>query len=162
MLAAERPLRRVEKGGQQGIFPLCQRDLGSAGVGETPGAPIELPTAELAPAPPWIPLRRSASGLLPSQHGADARQKFPKAEGFGEIIIGAQFQSDHPIDLVAPIAGADDYRNIGARSDLTQEVEPILLAEPQIEDDEIRLARGEMMDHLLPPRCGDGAHIVLL
>src|SRR5260370_39244866 len=43
VLAAERPLRRVEKGDQQSVFPLGQRDLGSARVGETPGAPIELP-----------------------------------------------------------------------------------------------------------------------
>src|ERR1700732_3510194 len=34
MLAAERPLGRVEKGGQQSIFTLGQRDLGSVGVGE--------------------------------------------------------------------------------------------------------------------------------
>jgi len=70
MLAAERPLGRVEKGGQQSIFTLGQRDLGSAGVGETPGTPIELPAAELAPAPLRIPLRPGRSGLLPSQHGA--------------------------------------------------------------------------------------------
>src|SRR6266478_3161610 len=162
MLAAERPLGCVEKGGQQSIFTLGQRDLGSAGIGETPGAPIELPAAELAPAPLRIPLRRGAAGLLPSQHGTDARQKFPKAERLGDIVVGPQFQSDHPVDLVASIPGGDDYRNIGARSDLAQQVEPVLLAKPEVEDDEIRLACGEMMDQLLPPRCRDGAHIVML
>jgi len=151
MLAAERPLGCVEKGGQQSIFTLGQRDLGSVGVGEAPGAPIELPAAELAPAALRIPLRRGASGFLPSQHGADAGQKFPKAEWLGHIVVRAQFQPDHPVDLVASITGRYDYRNIGARSDLAQQVEPVLLAKPEVEDDEIRLACGEMMDQLLPP-----------
>jgi hypothetical protein len=127
-----------------------------------PRAPIELPATELAPAPLRIPLRRGAAGLLPPQHGPDARQKFPKAERLGDVVIGAQFQPDHPIDLVAPITGGNDYRNIGARSDLAQQVETILLAEPQIEDHEIRLARREVMGHLLPPRRANGVHIVLL
>jgi hypothetical protein len=81
--------RWVEKGGQQSIFTLGQCDLGSVGVGEAPDAPIELPAAELAPATLCIPLRRGASGLLPSQHGAAARQKFPTVPPC--IIVGPQF-----------------------------------------------------------------------
>ena len=109
-----------------------------------------------------IPARHRASGLLASQHGANARQKFAKAERFGDIVVGAQLQPDDPIDLVAPVTGGNDYRNIGARSDLAQQVETVLLAEPQIEDHEIRLARREVMGHLLPPRRANGVHIVLL
>ena len=60
MLAAERSLRRVEKGDQQGIFALGQRDVGSVGIGQTPGAPVELPAAEPAAAPLRIPWRRGA------------------------------------------------------------------------------------------------------
>ncbi len=126
----------------------------------TPSAPIDLPATELAPAALRIPLRRGAAGLLPSQYGADARQKLPKTERLGDVVVGAQFQPDHPIDLVASTTGGDDYRNIGARPDVAQQVKPVLLTEPQIEDHEIRLSCGEMMDHLLPPRCGDGAYIV--
>jgi hypothetical protein len=115
----------------QSIFTLGQRDLGSAGLGETPGTPIELPATELAPAPFWVPLKCGASGLLPSRHGADARQKFPKAERLGDTVVGTQFQPDHAIDPVASIASGDDYRDIGARFDLAQQVGSIFLAKLQ-------------------------------
>src|ERR1700732_3803958 len=114
VLAAERPLGCVEKGNQQSVFALRQPDRGSVGVGQTPGAPIDLPATELAPAPLRIPLRRGAAGLLPSQYGADARQKLPKTERLGDVVVGARVQPGPPIDLAAPPTGGDDYRNIGA------------------------------------------------
>ena len=46
LLAAERPLGRIEKGGQQSVFALGQRNLGPAEVGEPPSPPIDLPAAE--------------------------------------------------------------------------------------------------------------------
>jgi hypothetical protein len=142
VLAAEWPLGCVEEGCQQSIFALRQRDGGSVGVGQTPRAPIELPTTELAPAAIRIPLRRDASGVVASQHGADARQKFPKAERLGNIVVGAQFQPNYPIDLVASITSDDDHRDIAARLDLAQQVEAVFLAKPQIEDEKIELASG--------------------
>jgi hypothetical protein len=106
-------------------------------------------------------LQRGASCLLPAQHGTDSRQEFAKTERLGNVIIGAQFESDHPIDLVTSLAGGDDHRNIRARPDLTQQVEPVFLAESRVEEHEIGFTCGEMMGHLLSPRSGDGAHIVL-
>jgi len=52
-------------------------------------------------------------------------------------------QSDHPIDLVASVARRDDHRNVGTRPDFAQQVEPILLVEPQIENHQIRLPGSE-------------------
>src|SRR6202040_4383821 len=118
-------------------------------------------TAEPAPATLWIPLKPRASRLLSLQHGSNARQKLPKAERLGDIVIGAEFQPDHPVDLVAPIAGSDNHRNIGARPDLAQQVEPILLVKPQIENDEIKLAFGQMTQQLLMSGCREAAHVVV-
>jgi hypothetical protein len=47
LFAAEGALRRIEKGRQQRIFPLGQRDLGSGGVDKTAETPIELPATEV-------------------------------------------------------------------------------------------------------------------
>src|SRR5947209_6103402 len=108
VLAAEGPLGCVEKGGQQSIFAFGQSNFGPVGVGQTPSPPLQLPAAELAPASLRIAAGHRASGLLPSQHGADARQEFAEAERLRDIVVRAQFQPDDPIDLVAAITGGDD------------------------------------------------------
>ena len=60
----------------------------------------------------------------------------------GNIVFGAQFQPDYPIDLVASITSDDDHRDTAARLDIAQQVEAVFLAKPQIEDDQIELASG--------------------
>jgi hypothetical protein len=137
VFAAERLLGCVEKGRQQSIFALGQWNLDTSGIDETPQAPIELPATELAPAPLWIPLRRGAAGVLPPQHGANPRQKLPKAEWLDDIVVGAELQPDHRVDLAASFTSGDDHRDIGARPDLAQLVESVFLAKSQIEDDEM-------------------------
>ena len=47
--------------------------------------------------------------------------------------------TDHSIDLVQPVAGGDDHRHVGAGADFAQQVQTIILAQPQVEDDETRL-----------------------
>src|SRR6516162_3134356 len=89
MLAAERPLGRVEKRRQQGVFALGQWDKTSARVAEAPGAAVELPAAKPASNPLGIPLRGRACDVLPPQHGTNACQKFAQAEGLGDIVIRA-------------------------------------------------------------------------
>jgi hypothetical protein len=127
LFAAEGALRRIEKGRQQRIFPLGQRDLGSGGVDKTAETPIELPATEVGSTPLRVTLWRAAPGLLPSKNRPDSREKLAKNEGLGDVIIGPEFEPNHSVDLVAPIAGDDDHRNIGAAPNLAQQVEPILL-----------------------------------
>src|SRR5258708_1256805 len=80
------------------------------------------------------PSRRRAPGLPPPQHGAHPRQQLSEAEWLGDIVIGAEFQPNHAIDLVASMTGGEDHRNIRARPDLAQQIEPVLLTQPYIED----------------------------
>jgi hypothetical protein len=56
VLAAERSLRRVEKGDQRRVFTLRQRDFGAVRVREAPGAAIELEAAEAIAAPLRLPM----------------------------------------------------------------------------------------------------------
>ena len=143
LFAADGPLGRVEKGGQQGIFAFGQRDPGPAGVGEPPVARIELPAAETVSTALHIPWGRGTSGLLPAQNGANSRQKLPEAERLGDIVIGPQLQSDHPVDFITSVTSGDNHRNIGTSSHLAQQVEPIILVEPQIENHQVRLSGSE-------------------
>ena len=51
ILPRQRPLRRFEKGQQQRILALAQRDRRRAGIDQSAAAPFELPAAEPVPAP---------------------------------------------------------------------------------------------------------------
>jgi hypothetical protein len=86
---------------------------------------------------------------MPPQHRADTRQQLPKAERLGDVVVGAEFEADHPIDLVVAMAGGDDYRDVGSRPDLAQQVETVLRAEPQIQDDQAGNAFGDLTSHFL-------------
>ncbi len=88
--------------------------------------------------------------LAPAQHRPGARQELPQAEWLGDIVVGPELEPDHPVDLIAPMAGGDDHRQVGMGADLAQEVQPVFLAEPEVEDDQARLARRQMARHFLP------------
>jgi hypothetical protein len=77
------------------------------------------------------------------------------------IIVSSQFQPDDPVDFIATMTGGDDDRNIGSRPNLAQQVEAILLAEPQVENHQIRLARGKTANHFFSPGRGSGSDVVL-
>ncbi len=155
-------MRRIEERNQQRILALCQRDRLAAGIGEAPVAPVQLPVAEAAAAFLAVALGRSLAGFAPSQHRANAGEQFPQAERLGDVIVGAQFQPDDAIDLVAAMTRGDDDGNVGLRANLAQEIEAVLLPEPEIEDHEIRLAAGEQARDLIATRRGDGADVVVL
>jgi hypothetical protein len=99
---------------------------------------------------------------LPPQHGPDSSQELPQAERFGYTVDGAALESDHPVDLVASVAGNKDHRGVAARADLAQQVEPIDLAEAQTENYQVRLAFGDLTHNLLPPASRDGPHVVII
>src|SRR6266851_7751143 len=123
----------------------------AGGIGQAPAAPIKLPPAESATASLGIPRRRGVAGFAPPQHRPDARQKLPQPERLGDVVVGSELQPDHPVDLVAAMAGRDDDRNIGVRTDLTEQIETVLLAKPQIEDYKVGLAPRHQCRNLVAP-----------
>src|SRR5262245_30353616 len=63
VLAAQRALRRIEKGEQQGVLALGQCYRSAGGVGEPPGFAVELPAAKSKAAPLAIARRRGTSDI---------------------------------------------------------------------------------------------------
>src|SRR5262245_22369446 len=63
VVAAERALRRIEKGEQQGVLAFCQCHRSVSGVREPPGFAVELPAAKSKAAPLGIARRRGASDI---------------------------------------------------------------------------------------------------
>jgi hypothetical protein len=43
-----------------------------------------------------------------AQGGSHARQKFARAEGFGDVVIGPQFEKQH---LIGNVAGSAEYND---------------------------------------------------
>src|ERR1700736_2162786 len=92
----------------------------SVGISEAAVAPIELPAAKSATAS----FRVALDGCPPAQHRPDAREKFSQTERLGDVVVGAQFQPDNPVDLVATMTRGDDHGNIGAGSALAEQIAP--------------------------------------
>src|SRR5258708_18808498 len=117
MLAAERTLRRLEKGEQHRILALGQCDRGSGRVGQLAGLAVELPAGKAKAAALGIARRRCASDVEPPQYRADAGEQLTQVEWLGPIIVGAELEPNHPIDFVKAVAGDDDDRHLRAPPD---------------------------------------------
>jgi hypothetical protein len=162
VLTRQGALRRFHKCGQQSVHPSRQRDCSSAGIGQTARTAIKLPTAKSATTLLNLTLRSDAAYVLPTQHGPDPCEKLTHSEWFGHIVIGPKLQPDDTIDLVAPMARGDDHGHIGARPDLTQQIEAILLAKPKVEDHHVGLVGRELPGDILSLPSRDHPHVVLL
>jgi hypothetical protein len=114
VLAGKRSLRSIEKRNQKRVFALGQCDRDSAGISEAPDAPVKLPAAKSAAPSFRVALDGCLAGFPPAQHRPDARQKLSQTERLGDVVVGAQFQPDNPVDLVATMTRGDDHGNIGA------------------------------------------------
>src|SRR5262245_8108412 len=161
VLATERPLRRIEKGDQQGVLAFGQC-YGSAGrVGEPPSLAVELPAAKSKAAALGIESRRGTSHIETSQYRADTREQFAQIEWLSQIIVGTEFKSNDTIDIVAAVTSNDDDRHVRARADLPQQIETVLVTEPKIEDHQVDLGAAELTDHILAIASQQGTDVIL-
>ncbi len=152
MLAAERALGSVQEGDEQRIFAFGQRDLGAGRGGEAARAEAQPPPAELVAAAFVVARGNRARPVQPPQHRTHAGEKLPQVERFRHVIVGAELEADDAVDLIATVAGCDDDRHVATRSELAQQVETVLEAEPKIQNDDADFVRGKLTDHLLAAR----------
>ena len=66
------------------------------------------------------PRARTAAGA--AQNRADARHQFARIEGLAQIVVGAEFETDDAVDVVAARREHQDGRLVG-RAELAQHVE---------------------------------------
>ena len=149
LLPIQRALRCIHERAQEGVFALRQGDR-RVTVLQATRAAVERPSSEpnhrrLVIGPDRGTL---APSVEPPQHDPDARQQLAQAERLGEVIVGSEFESDHPVDLIATMSGGDDDREVGSASQFAQEVEAVLLGQAEIENDETEAARCQQLTHL--------------
>jgi len=56
------------------------------------------------------------SYFLPSQYGADRASNSLRLNGFYDVVVRTEFETDDAIDFVGTMAGCDDHRNIRMRT----------------------------------------------
>jgi hypothetical protein len=74
--------------------------------------------------------------FLPPQHGTDAGKQFPETERLDDVVVRPEFETDDAIDFVGAMTGRDNDRNIRMSSNFPQEIQPIVLTQAQIQNDQ--------------------------
>src|SRR5882762_2053412 len=105
---------------------------------------MKYPTAKPVSASLRIARACRPSDFLSSQNGADAGEQFSETKGLYDVIVRAKLETDNTVDFVCAMTGRDNDRNIRVRSQFSQEIEPIVLAKPQIKDYQTRIRSFKM------------------
>src|SRR5258708_35449358 len=162
MLARQESLRGFEKGNQQRVFALAQHDLHTLGIDQLAAAALKLPAVEPVATPLRIAGACNPSQFLAAQYRADARQQFPQAERLDDVVVRAELEADDAIDLVEAMTGQDDDGHVRMGADVPQQVEAVMFAELQVENDQAGMRPGEVSIHLVSiGRNADGDVIFL-
>ena len=72
----------------------------------------------------------------------DASDEFAKAERLGDVIICAQLQAEHTVELLRPGREHDD-RHCGAGTELPADIAPVHVGQTEIEQHHVVPVRGE-------------------
>ena len=89
--------------------------------------------------------RRRARAVA-AKDGANSRDQFAAAERLRHIVVGAEFQSDDAIDLVA-LGGDHDDRDVGFGAQRAAQRQPVFARQHEIEQDEVDARVGQRLAH---------------
>src|SRR6185312_7791985 len=88
-----------------------------------------------------------ALGLGAAQHRAHPREELAVAEGLGDVVVGAELEAHHAVDLfLAP--GEDDDREVQGFAQPARDREPVLVRELEVEDHEVDHLGAEDLVHV--------------
>jgi hypothetical protein len=91
-----------------------------------------------------------------AQDHVHSRDQLARAERLCDVIVAADLQPQHAIDLVVA-RGEKQDRHVGGPSDLPAHFEPVELGHADVEDDEVRSVGGKAGEALLAvARLGHG------
>src|SRR3954471_15026436 len=160
MLTREGPRRRSQERKQQAIFAFSQGNRIPLGIEQASAAAFQPPAVKSVSAPFGIMGARGTSHLVSPQDRADPREQFPETERLGDVIVGTEFEADDTVDFITTMPRGDDDRNVRMGANLPQEVQPVILAESKIQNDQARIRRGEVAAQFASTGHSAGWHIV--
>ncbi len=94
-----------------------------------------------------MPLRLRLAAR-PAEDRADPGQQFAWVERLGQIIVGAHFQAEHAVDVVALGGQHQDGHGAGG-AQITADGQAVLAGQHQVEDDQIRCEPAHRRTHRL-------------
>ena len=80
----------------------------------------------------------------------DPGDQLPEAERLDDVVVGAQLQPDHPVDL-GPAGGDHQDRDRGAGAQLLAEVVAVHVGQAQVEEHHLRRRGGQGLGARAPP-----------
>ena len=101
--------------------------------------------------------RAAAHLLQPPEHRAHPGQQLARAAGLGQVVVGAQLQAQHPVDLLAHGADHDDGRPAVGRQP-PADGQAVLARQHHVQHDQVDGRRGQRRS--ISPRVGRGVHLV--
>ena len=100
--------------------------------------------------------------VRPSEQGLDPAEQLAKAVRLRQVIVRAELEADHLVDLVVPRREHEDRHLAAGRADPTQDLEAIDARKADIEHDQIRrLARGDLQPLFAGARDPDVVALLL-
>ena len=159
LVARENAAGRAEQHHQQAELAVAERHRLACGAHQAPGVQVELPAIEAVGADAFG-LALAHFGAPATQDGADAREQLARAEGLGEIVVGAELEAHHAVGLLGPARQHDD-RDGGFVAQPAREPHAVLPLQLEIEHNEIHDFRAEQRLHRVAVGDGADAQLVL-
>ena len=140
------PLRPLHQRDQEIVFAGAERHRHAVVAKQFARAGVESPAIEPVALGAGLRTRGRHRFLRAPQDRLDARDQLAAAERLRQIIVGAHFEADDAVDLVA-LGGEHDDRNVRFRTQRAAERQPVLAGQHQIEQDQIDAAVGQDLAH---------------
>jgi hypothetical protein len=93
-----------------------------------------------------MPSSTAARLLAAAQHGADAGQQLARIARLGQVVVGAQFQADDAVGLLAHGRQHDDGGAVGGRQ-AAADGQAVLAGQHDVEHHQIDRASGQHLFH---------------
>ena len=100
-------------------------------------------------------------GLRAAQQRAHAREQLARAEGLGEVIVGAQLQAHYAVRLLGA-AGQHQDRDAGLVAQSARDVHAVLALEAHVEDHRVHHLASHRRGELRAVRDRRDADVVFL
>jgi hypothetical protein len=96
---------------------------------------------------------------MATQHGADPGKQLARAEGLGEVVVGAELEAEDAVDLLA-LGGEHDDRHCQLAADLPCEREPVLAGHAHVEEHQVHAPRSQRLAHVPSVATGHDLELV--
>ena len=152
-IAREKPRRHRREGAQYAEFGGGQRHVHPLPQHRPP---LDI---DIQPAVAYQAMAGDDRGLGrgPSQDGLHPRHYFARAERFDDIVVGAQLDADHPVDLLVA-AGKEQDRRVALAAQAAAHLQPVHARHGDVEDDEVGVVRRNLRQRRLSVARLDRRH----